>query len=41
MSDVERTEQLLAAGEGVEVIEVVVTENSRLVGRTAQVVGLA
>ena len=41
LSDVERTEQLHAAGEGVEVIEVVVTENSRLVGRTAQIVGLA
>jgi di/tricarboxylate transporter len=41
VSDVERTEQLHAAGEGVEVIEVVVTENSRLVGRTAQIVGLA
>jgi di/tricarboxylate transporter len=41
LSDVERTEQLHAAGEGVEVIEVVVTEDSRLVGRTAQIVGLA
>jgi di/tricarboxylate transporter len=41
LSDIERTEQLHAAGEGVEVIEVVVTENSRLVGRTAQIVGLA
>jgi di/tricarboxylate transporter len=41
LSDAERTEQLHAAGEGVEVIEVVVTENSRLVGRTAQKVGLA
>jgi di/tricarboxylate transporter len=41
LSDAERTEQLHAAGEGVEVIEVVVTENSRLVGRTAQIVGLA
>lgn len=41
LSDTERTEQLHAAGEGVEVIEVVVTEGSRLVGRTAQVVGLA
>ena len=41
LSDVERTEQLHAAGEGVEVIEVVVTDYSRLVGRTAQIVGLA
>ena len=41
LSDVERTEQLHAAGEGVEVIEVVVTDDSRLVGRTAQIVGLA
>jgi di/tricarboxylate transporter len=41
LSDVERTEQLHAAGEGVEVIEVVVADDSRLVGRTAQIVGLA
>jgi len=41
LSDTERTEQLHAAGEGVEVIEVVVTETSRLVGRTSQTVGLA
>ena len=41
LSDVERTERLNAAGEGVEIIEVVVKETSRLVGRTAQAVGLA
>lgn len=41
LSDTKRTERLNAAGEGVEVIEVVVTETSRLVGRTAQAVGLA
>jgi len=36
-----REEKLNAAGEGVEIIEVVVTDSSRLVGRTAQSVGLA
>lgn len=41
LSDVERTERLNAAGEGVEIIEVVVKETSRLVDRTAQAVGLA
>jgi di/tricarboxylate transporter len=41
LSDTKRTGHLNAAGEGVEVIEVVVTETSRLVGRTAQAVGLA
>ncbi|WP_299282501.1 SLC13 family permease [uncultured Tateyamaria sp.] len=41
VADAEREEKLNAAGEGVEIIEVVVTENSRLVGRTAQMVGLA
>lgn len=41
LSDSERTERLKAAGDGVEVIEVVVTETSRLLGRTAQTVGLA
>ncbi len=40
VADTEREEKLTAAGEGVEVIEVVVTETSRLVGRTAQSVGL-
>ncbi len=41
LTDTERSERLTAGGEGVEVIEVVVTETSRLVGRTAQTVGLA
>ena len=41
LSDVARTERLNAAGEGVEIIEVVVKETSRLVDRTAQAVGLA
>ena len=40
-SDEKREEQLNAAGDGVDVIEVVVTENSRLTGRTAQSIGLA
>lgn len=41
LADETRTERLNAAGEGVEIIEVVVTETSRLVGRTAQAVGLS
>lgn len=41
LADQTRTERLNAAGEGVEIIEVVVMENSRLVGRTAQAVGLS
>ncbi|MBV7408955.1 MULTISPECIES: SLC13 family permease [Roseobacteraceae] len=41
VADAAREERLNAAGEGVEIIEVVVTEHSRLVGRTAQSVGLA
>ncbi|THH35819.1 SLC13 family permease [Aliishimia ponticola] len=41
VADATREEKLRAGGEGVEIIEVVVTENSRLVGRTAQSVGLA
>ncbi|WP_299292764.1 SLC13 family permease [uncultured Tateyamaria sp.] len=41
VADAARTDRLNAAGEGVEIIEVVVTETSRLVGRTAQTVGLA
>jgi di/tricarboxylate transporter len=41
LADSTREEQLKAGGEGVEIIEVVVTENSRLTGRTAQAVGLA
>ncbi|MEP5003320.1 MAG: SLC13 family permease, partial [Paracoccaceae bacterium] len=41
LADTKREERLNAAGEGVEVIEVVVTDQSRLVGRTAQAVGLS
>lgn len=41
VADAVREEKLNAAGEGVEIIEVVVTDSSRLVGRTAQSVGLA
>ncbi|WP_299554050.1 SLC13 family permease [uncultured Tateyamaria sp.] len=41
LADADREEKLNAAGEGVEIIEVVVTDSSRLVGRTAQSVGLA
>ena len=41
LSDSDREERLRADGEGVEIIEVVVTEDSRLNGRTAQGVGLA
>ena len=41
LSDIERTERLNAAGEGVEIIEVVVKDTSRLVDRTAEAVGLA
>ncbi|TMM51881.1 SLC13 family permease [Sulfitobacter sabulilitoris] len=41
MADARREEQLHADGEGVEIIEVVVTETSRLNGKTAQAVGLA
>ncbi len=41
VSDIKREERLKAGGEGVEIIEVVVTETSRLNGRTAQAVGLA
>lgn len=41
VADAEREERLMAGGEGVEIIEVVVRENSRLDGRTAQAVGLA
>ncbi len=40
LSDTVREEQLKAGGEGVEIIEVVVAENSRLNGRTSQTVGL-
>ena len=41
LSDIERTERLNAAGEGVEIIEAVVKDTSRLVDRTAEAVGLA
>ena len=41
VADAKREEQLNAAGEGVEIIEVVVTDQSRLIGRTAQSVGLS
>mmetsp|Transcript_23756 Transcript_23756/g.42618 ORF Transcript_23756/g.42618 Transcript_23756/m.42618 type:complete len:591 (-) Transcript_23756:2879-4651(-) len=41
VADAQREERLKAGGDGVEIIEVVVTENSRLVDRTAQSVGLA
>lgn len=41
VADAVREEKLNAAGEGVEIIEVVVTDSSRLVGRTARAVGLA
>ncbi|QBF31124.1 SLC13 family permease [Thalassococcus sp. S3] len=39
-SDAARQEQLTAGGEGLEVIEVVATETSRITGKTAQSVGL-
>lgn len=41
VADAKREEALKAAGEGVEIIEVVVTDQSRLIGRTAQAVGLS
>ena len=41
VADSAREERLRADGEGVEIIEVVVTAESRLAGRTAQSVGLA
>jgi len=40
-SDVAREERLKAAGEGLDVIEVVVPETARITGRTAERVGLA
>ncbi|MEL6808789.1 MAG: SLC13 family permease [Pseudomonadota bacterium] len=40
VADAGREGKLKAAGEGVEIIEVVVTDQSRLIGRTAQAVGL-
>ena len=41
VAEAEREDQLKAAGEGVEIIEVVVTDQSRLIGRTAQSIGLS
>ncbi len=41
VAETERAERLHADGEGVEIIEVVVTAECRLAGRTAQSVGLA
>ena len=41
VADAKREEKLKAAGDGVEIIEVVVTDQSRLIGRTAQSVGLS
>ncbi len=41
VADAEREERLNADGEGVEIIEVVIPEGSRLDGRSAQTVGLA
>ncbi len=40
-SDVQREERLRAAGEGLEVIEVVVPAESRIAGKTAQALGLS
>ena len=40
VADAERQDRLRAGGEGVEIIEMVVTDASRLVGRSAQAVGL-
>ncbi len=40
-SDVKREERLKAAGDGLDVIEVVATETSRITGRTAERLGLA
>ena len=41
MAEAKREDQLKAAGEGVEIIEVVVSDQSRLIDRTAQSVGLS
>ncbi|MEO0937973.1 MAG: SLC13 family permease [Pseudomonadota bacterium] len=41
LADAKREEALRAGGDGVEIIEVVVTETSRLIGRSAQAVGLS
>ena len=40
-ADEKREEQLNAAGEGLDIIEVVVTESSRIAGKTAQAIGLS
>ncbi len=40
-SDAKRQEQLTAAGDGLEVIEVVVPETARIAGKSAQALGLA
>jgi di/tricarboxylate transporter len=40
-SDVKREERLTAAGDGLEVVEVVVPETARIAGKTAQNLGLA
>ena len=40
-SDKDRQERLTAAGEGLEVVEVVVPETARIAGRTSQSIGLA
>ena len=41
LADRDREDLLLADGDGVEIVEVVVTDGSRLNGRTAQAVGLS
>ena len=41
LADSDREDLLLADGDGVEIVEVVVTEGARLNGRTAQAVGLS
>ncbi|PJE28937.1 Di- and tricarboxylate transporter [Pseudooceanicola antarcticus] len=40
-SDVQREEKLKAAGEGLDVLEVVVPEDARIAGKTAQAVGVS
>ncbi len=40
-ADEKREEHLNAAGEGLDIIEVVVTETSRIAGKTAQAIGLS
>ncbi|MEP1963549.1 SLC13 family permease [Tateyamaria sp.] len=41
VAEATREERLKAAGDGVEIVEVVVSDQSRLIGRTAQAVGLS